>query len=220
MKVTLESKSMEATSAFDAQCPIARALDSIGQWWNILILREAMYGLKRFDEFEKSLHIAPTMLTRRLKSLVEVGVLERRLYSERPARYEYLLTDAGREFRAVIVALYAWGNRHLAPEGASVVLVNAKTGELADPVLVDSVSGMRINATDFVFAAGPAANQRIIERLGAARALREQSEVAAAPATVAEAAPKKPRKKAVAAKASTATTARAVVRSKNKDVTV
>jgi DNA-binding HxlR family transcriptional regulator len=210
---------MEATSAFDTQCPIARALDSIGQWWNILILREAMYGLKRFDEFEKSLHIAPTMLTRRLKSLVEVGVLERRLYSERPARYEYLLTDAGREFRAVIVALYAWGNRHLAPEGASVVLVNAKSGELADPVLIDSVSGMRINATDFVFAAGPAANQRIIERLGAARALREKSDAATAP-VVAEAttAPKKPRKKAIAAKVSTTTTACiATVRSrKNK----
>jgi DNA-binding HxlR family transcriptional regulator len=212
---------MEATSAFDTQCPIARALDSIGQWWNILILREAMYGLKRFDEFEKSLHIAPTMLTRRLKSLVEVGVLERRLYSERPARYEYLLTDAGREFRAVIVALYTWGNRHLAPEGASVVLVNAKSGELADPILIDSVSGMRINATDFVFAAGPAANERIIERLGAARALREKSDLAAAPATIAAAAEtpvKKPRKKAAAAKTSTATTARvATVRSrKNK----
>jgi DNA-binding HxlR family transcriptional regulator len=209
---------MEATSAFDTQCTIARALDSIGQWWNILILREAMYGLKRFDEFEKSLHIAPTMLTRRLKSLVEVGVLERRLYSERPARYEYLLTDAGREFRAVIVALYAWGNRHLAPEGASVVLVNAKSGELADPILIDSVSGMRINATDFVFAAGPAANERIIERLGAARALREKSDLAAAPATTAETPVKKPPKKAAAAKTSTATTARvATVRSrKNK----
>ena len=127
---------MKAATAYDTQCPVARALDSVGQWWNILILREAMYGLTRFDEFEKSLQIAPTMLTRRLKSLVEVGVLERRQYSERPARYEYILTDAGRDFRSVIVTLYAWSNRHLAPEGAAVVLIDAKSGELADPMLV------------------------------------------------------------------------------------
>jgi DNA-binding HxlR family transcriptional regulator len=162
----------ERVNAYDTQCPVARALDSVGQWWNILILREAMYGLTRFDEFEKSLQIAPTMLARRLKSLVEVGVLERRLYSERPARYEYVLTEAGRDFRSVIVTLYAWGNRHLAPEGAAIVLVNAKSGELADPMLVDRNSGAPINATDFVFAAGPAANERIINRMARSRALR------------------------------------------------
>ena len=122
---------MESKTFADTQCPIARAVDSVGEWWSILILREALYGVTRFDEFEKALRIAPTMLTRRLKSLVESGVLERRIYSERPARYEYILTDAGHDFRSVIVALYAWGNRHLAPEGASVVLVNAKSGAVA-----------------------------------------------------------------------------------------
>ncbi|HEY4316421.1 MAG TPA: helix-turn-helix domain-containing protein [Herbaspirillum sp.] len=168
---TAKASVHERVNAYDTQCPVARALDSVGQWWNILILREAMYGLTRFDEFEKSLQIAPTMLTRRLKSLVEVGVLERRLYSERPARYEYVLTDAGRDFRSVIVTLYAWGNRHLAPEGAAVVLVNAKSGALADPMLVDRNSGAPINAADFVFAAGPAANERIVKRLAASREL-------------------------------------------------
>ena len=164
---------MKAATAYDTQCPVARALDSVGQWWNILILREAMYGLTRFDEFEKSLQIAPTMLTRRLKSLVEVGVLERRQYSERPARYEYILTDAGRDFRSFIVTLYAWSNRHLAPEGAAVVLIDAKSGELADPMLVDRKSGAPITAADFVFAAGPAANERMIKRF-ASRGLQGQ----------------------------------------------
>lgn len=194
---------MEAATAFNTQCPIARALDSIGQWWNILILREAMYGLTRFDEFEKALHIAPTMLTRRLKSLVEVSVLERRMYSERPARYEYLLTDAGRDFRSVIVTLYAWGNRHLAPEGASVILVDAKSGALADPVLIDRNSGAPITAADFVFAAGPAANERIIKRLSAARPMRGPSGDAPVlfdTAVEEAAAAKKPRKQAAALK--------------------
>lgn len=79
---------MESKTFADTQCPIARAVDSVGEWWSILILREALYGVTRFDEFEKALRIAPTMLTRRLKSLVESGVLERRIYSERPARRE------------------------------------------------------------------------------------------------------------------------------------
>jgi DNA-binding HxlR family transcriptional regulator len=196
-----KGKSMEAATAFNTQCPIARALDSIGQWWNILILREAMYGLTRFDEFEKALHIAPTMLTRRLKSLVEVGVLERRMYSERPARYEYLLTDAGRDFRSVIVALYAWSNRHLAPEGPSVILVDAKSGALADPVLIDRNSGAPITAADFVFAAGPAANERIIKRLSATRPMRGPSGDAPVLFDTEEAAAaKKPRKQAAVLK--------------------
>ncbi|RXZ31075.1 transcriptional regulator [Oxalobacteraceae bacterium CAVE-383] len=169
---TVQERSQVRANAYDTQCPVARALDSVGQWWNILILREAMYGLTRFDEFEKSLQIAPTMLARRLKSLVEVGVLARRKYSDRPARYEYVLTEAGRDFRSVIVTLYAWGNRHLAPEGASVVLVDAKSGALADPILVDRHSGAPITAGDFVFAAGPAANERIVKRLSVSRDLQ------------------------------------------------
>ena len=76
-------------------CPIARSLGKVGEWWSILILRDAFYGLSRFDEFEKSLKIAPNMLTRRLAGLVEGGLMERRQYSARPPRYEYLLTKAG-----------------------------------------------------------------------------------------------------------------------------
>src|SRR5207248_2372680 len=117
-------------------CPIARSLERVGEWWSILILRDALGGLTRFDQFQRSLDIAPNMLTRRLNGLVEAGLLERRRYSERPPRDEYVLTARGRDFRPVVVALYAWGNRHFAPEGASVVLVDAATGRPADPVLV------------------------------------------------------------------------------------
>src|SRR6478609_11181486 len=126
-------------------CPIARSLERVGEWWSILILRDALHGLTRFDQFQRSLGIAPNMLTRRLNALVEAGLLERRRYSEHPPRYEYVLTERGRDFRPVIVAMFAWGNKHFAPEGASVLLVNKKTRRAADPVLVDRRSGRAVN---------------------------------------------------------------------------
>src|ERR1700742_4987425 len=111
---------MKKTNFAEMPCPIARSLERVGEWWSILILRDAYYGMTRFDQFQKSLGIAPNMLTRRLNGLVEAGVLERRLYSERPPRYEYVPTDPGRDFRPVLWALLAWGNRNFAPEGVSV----------------------------------------------------------------------------------------------------
>src|ERR1700709_661908 len=105
---------MERKSFESMECPIARTLDRVGEWWSILILRDAFGGLTRFDEFENSLGIAPNMLTRRLISLVQAGMLEKRRYNERPPRYEYVLTDRGRDFRPVLLALLGYGNRHFA----------------------------------------------------------------------------------------------------------
>src|SRR5919205_3370849 len=118
-------------------CPVARSLERVGEWWSILIMRDALHGLTRFDEFQKSLGIAPNMLTRRLNALIEAGLMERRRYSERPPRDEYLPTARGRDFRPVVLALLAWGNRHFAHEGASGVLINRKTGAPVDPILAD-----------------------------------------------------------------------------------
>ncbi len=157
---------MRRKSFGNMQCPIARSLERVGEWWSILILRDAFHGLKRFDEFQESLGIAPNMLARRLKALVEAGLLERRRYSERPPRDEYLLTQAGRDFRPVLWALLAWGNRHFAPEGPSVVIVDAQTGAEADPVMVDRNSGRAIVEPAFRSAAGPAADARTRGRLG------------------------------------------------------
>ncbi|HEX2944134.1 MAG TPA: helix-turn-helix domain-containing protein, partial [Rhodopila sp.] len=132
---------MQRKSFGTMQCPIARSLERVGEWWSILILRDAFHGLTQFDQFQKSLGIAPNMLTRRLNALVENGLLERRRYSERPPRDEYVLTERGRDFRPVLWSLLAWGNRHFAPEGASVVVVDTETGQPADPVLVDRNTG-------------------------------------------------------------------------------
>jgi hypothetical protein len=98
------------------------------------------------------------MLTRRLKGLVAAGLLERRRYQERPARFEYVLTERGRDFRPVLWTLLSWGNRHFAPEGASVQLIDSATGEVADPVLVDRSTGKALAAPRYRAAPGPAAN--------------------------------------------------------------
>jgi DNA-binding HxlR family transcriptional regulator len=146
------------------QCPIARSLERVGEWWSILILRDAFQGLTRFDEFQKSLDIAPNMLTKRLNALVEDGLLERRRYSERPPRDEYVLTERGRDFRPVLWALLAWGNKHFAPEGASVVLVDSETGTQAEPMMVDRLSGRPLTDGAFRSAPGPAADERTRRR--------------------------------------------------------
>ncbi|WP_050460775.1 winged helix-turn-helix transcriptional regulator [Herbaspirillum autotrophicum] len=139
------------------QCPIARSLERVGEWWSILILRDAFYGLSRFDEFQKSLDIAPNILTRRLQTLVAEGMLERQLYCSKPPRYAYVLTPRARDFRPVLLTLMAWGNQHFAPEGASVVLRDVATGHQVEPILTDAVSGQRITPQQHVVSAGPAA---------------------------------------------------------------
>jgi DNA-binding HxlR family transcriptional regulator len=136
----------------------------------MLILRDAFYGLSRFDEFEKSLDIAPTMLTRRLTDLVKGGLLERQRYCAKPPRYQYVLTERGRDFWPVLVTLLDWGNRHLAPEGASVVLVTRATGKRVQPVLKEGGSNIPINADDYIFGAGPAADKQLRRRAAFAAA--------------------------------------------------
>jgi len=140
---------MRHTSLSAMPCPIARSLDRAGEWWSILILRDALRGVTRFDDFRRSLGVAPNMLTRRLGALVEAGLLERRRYSEHPPRDEYVLTERGRDFRPVLLSLLAWGNRHFAPEGPSVELVHRVSGLPADPVLVDRHTGLPVDGPDY-----------------------------------------------------------------------
>ena len=155
---------MQHKSFEGMQCPIARSLERVGEWWSMLILRDAFHGLTRFDQFQQSLQIAPNMLTRRLNALVESGLLERRPYCERPRRYEYVLTERGRDFRPVLWSLLAWGNRHFAPEGATVVVADSETGQVADPVLVDRISGRVLAEPAFRSAPGPAADEHVRRR--------------------------------------------------------
>lgn len=164
---------MQRTSFAGSECPTAASLDQVGDWWSMLILRDAFDGYRRFDEFQRSLGIAPNMLTRRLKSLVEAGVLDRRPYQDRPVRYEYVLTDRGREFLPVLLALNSWGNAPLPKKARSVVPVDAETGRQLDPVLVDRRTGQPIDLAKVRFAAGTGASEGMRERLaGVADRLR------------------------------------------------
>jgi DNA-binding HxlR family transcriptional regulator len=103
---------MQHTTLATMPCPIARSLDRVGAWWNILILRDAVLGNTRFDQFQQSLGIAPNILSRRLRALVEAGLLEKIAYSDHPPRAEYRLTAVGQDFRPVLRALLAWGQKH------------------------------------------------------------------------------------------------------------
>lgn len=124
-------------------CPIARSLAFVGDAWSILILRDAHAGFTRFDQFRKSLGIAPTILTRRLAKLTEEGLLEKKRYSEHPPREEYLLTAAGRDFLPVLFIIGAWGRKYRG-KGKLVRFLDAETGTEIKPVAVDEVTGAKI----------------------------------------------------------------------------
>ena len=134
---------MDVKILFDAPCPIARSLACVGDAWSMLILRDASAGLTCFDQFRKSLSIAPTILTRRLATLTEEGLLEKRRYSERPPRDEYVLTAAGRDFLPVLIMLGAWGRKYRG-KGRLSRLIDEVTGKEMQPVVVDNVSGKKL----------------------------------------------------------------------------
>ncbi|MGD9750550.1 MAG: winged helix-turn-helix transcriptional regulator [Acidimicrobiia bacterium] len=143
----------------DRECPLSSTLGLVGEWWTLLILHDLFDGYRRFDELQRNLGISSSLLTSRLKRLVADGVIERRPYQTNPPRFEYLLTSLGESLRPVLVVLAAWGNARLAPEQRSMVLVDAVTGEEAEPVLVDARTGRRVDGPDFVFTAGPAGSE-------------------------------------------------------------
>jgi DNA-binding HxlR family transcriptional regulator len=155
------------------QCPIGRSLERVGEWWSILLIRDALHGLTRFEQFQKSLGISPNMLTRRLGALVDAGILRRRLYNAHPPRYEYLPTQRGLDFRPVLIALLAWGNKHFATEGVSIRLVDSETGRTAEPVLVDRATGKPLDPRTSHFEPGPAANDSVRKRLAFAADRRD-----------------------------------------------
>jgi len=140
---------MQRKSFSTMQCPIARGLEHVGEWWSMMILRDAFRGVTRFDDFSESLGIAPNMLARRLTALVEAGLLERRRYNERPPRDEYVLTRRGRDFRPVLLALLTFGNRHFPPDDREVRIINTETGAPVDPLLVDPATGRPVDGPGY-----------------------------------------------------------------------
>ena len=125
----------------DMPCPTARALDLIGERWTLLVIRDVFRGIRRFDELQQSLGIARNILTQRLAWLIEAGIVEKRAYAERPPRFEYRLTQKGRDLFPVIIAIMQWGQRWSPPEDTSVRLVDRDSGAEVQPMLVDGRTG-------------------------------------------------------------------------------
>jgi DNA-binding HxlR family transcriptional regulator len=149
---------MRHSALHDQPCSIARTVAVLGERWTLVILREAFQGQRRFEDMQRGLGIARNILADRLHTLVEEGILERRPYQERPPRYEYRLTDKGRDLYPVMVSLMQWGDRHTTGEaGPPVKLVHERCGHEADPSYVCSHCGEALEAREVRAQAGPGA---------------------------------------------------------------
>ncbi|WP_316225913.1 helix-turn-helix domain-containing protein [Bradyrhizobium sp. SZCCHNS3052] len=131
------------------ECSMARAMEVVGDRWSILILREAYYGVKRFDEFEHYIGIAPNILSNRLKKFVDAGVMTRVPLPEHSGRYEYVLTEKGRAFFPAYLALKRWGDDWLAePEGPQVVFRDRVAGRPIEFPVLRTSSGKPLRLED------------------------------------------------------------------------
>jgi len=149
---------MQRTSFAGMACSVARTLDVVGEWWTLLILRDAFLGTTRFDEFQRSLGIARNVLTARLQGLVEQGIFEKRRYQEHPERFEYLLTGAGRELFPIISSLIAWGDRwRPGGLGPPLLLVHATCGHAMTTQPACSACGEVLRLEDIRPQPGPGA---------------------------------------------------------------
>ncbi len=139
-------------------CSVARAMDAIGDRWSILLLREAYYGVKRFDDFERYVGLASNILSARLKKLTEAGIMTRVRLPEHAGRYEYVLTDKGRDFFPVYLALKKWGDDWLAePAGPQVIFNDRENGQEIVYPDFRTAGGKSLRLEDIEVVAGPGA---------------------------------------------------------------
>ena len=123
-------------------------MELLGERWTFLILRESFWGVRRFTELQRNLGIARNILSARLQTLVAAGILERRLYQEDPERYEYRLTEMGRDLYPAIVAIMRWGDKHLPGEGCTPLVLRHTCGHDAEPQMTCSHCGEAVVARD------------------------------------------------------------------------
>jgi DNA-binding HxlR family transcriptional regulator len=145
----------------EMNCSIARTLSIVGDRWTLLLLRDCFLGARRFDQFSESLGLSPHLLSTRLAKLVEAGVLDRHPYQQKPARFEYRLTEKGRDLYPVIAGLVRWGDRWMADdEGPPVTLVHRDCGHATTPTLVCSECGDGIDPRNIRAEISPRAGVR------------------------------------------------------------
>src|SRR5581483_409358 len=156
--------------SFNLTCSSARTLEIVGERWSLLVLRDMWArGPLRFDQLQRSLKVARNILTDRLDTLVEGGVVERRLYQTRPDRYQYYLSDTGKELVPALMLLLNWGDRHLAGRAGPPMLLHHRDHDhLADPVTVCRVCGDELNIETLEPVPGPGAPKRPARKPAAA----------------------------------------------------
>lgn len=143
---------MRRTSFAAMDCSVAQALDVVGEWWSLLILRDSFQGIRRFDDFHRRLGIARNVLADRLQRLVDEGVLERRRYQSQPDRYEYRLTEKGLDLYPVIVGLLRWGDKWaMGKQGPPVILTHRGCQHDVTPILACPACGEEVGARDMTF---------------------------------------------------------------------
>jgi DNA-binding HxlR family transcriptional regulator len=147
-------------------CSIARTVDLAGDWWTPLVMREAFYGARRFEQFQRQLGLSRNVLSQRLDRLVKEGMLERVPYQERPLRHEYQLTEKGSDFFTVLAAMIRWGDRWLAgDDGPPIVLRDRRTGAPIEPEVVDSATGEPVDIERLVATPGPGLPKKLARQL-------------------------------------------------------
>lgn len=167
---------------------VVRALDVLADPWTYLILREAFFRVRRFQDFQRNLHISRRVLTQRLKRLVDDDVLSRLQYRSKPRRFEYRLTRAGRDFYPAIVILMAWGDRWRPTAGGPPLkLTHQNCGRRLRPAVVCHACGAPVSACDVTFEAGPGAGYEIISEGPGTRRSRESGYIRGRPCSVARA---------------------------------
>lgn len=149
---------MKRVDTSDWPCPIARSVAVLGDHWNVLLIRQACLGTRRFDEFQQELGIGRNMLAQRLGGLVDQGLMRRVEYQQNPARHEYRLTDKGRDAYPILAAMAAWGDRWLTgPEGAPIILHHTTCDHDMHAVVVCSECDEPLDVHDVRATAGPGA---------------------------------------------------------------
>ena len=149
---------MRRTSFETMNCSVAQCLEVVGEWWSMLIIRDAFLGVRRFDDFQARLGISRNILNVRLTALVEAGVLERVPYQQRPVRHEYRLTDKGRDLWPVLTAMREWGDKWSAPGGAPLDLVHESCGSVTHLRHTCDVCNEPIDASSVRARPGPGAH--------------------------------------------------------------
>jgi DNA-binding HxlR family transcriptional regulator len=139
------------TSFAANECPVARSLDAIGDWWSLLIIRDAFAGKRRFGEFERSLGLAKNILTNRLRKLVARGIMRTTTASDGSAYHEYVLTAKGKSLHPVIIAIWQWGEASLFSPGEMLgVLCDRQNGEPIPRMELRAKDGRVLKAGDTV----------------------------------------------------------------------